>query len=104
MKDLIEAAKAVIYDWDKYQNVHHESVAMLSAAVERAEKPPAGFEEWWDKYADLKYKFVPIGQLRQLWQAAQQAERERIRAIIRDVTGGFGNCDRLMERIDAATE
>lgn len=38
MSELLQAAKAVIYDWDKYQQVQHESVNMLCAAVERAEK------------------------------------------------------------------
>lgn len=46
MSDLITAAKAVIYDWDKYQIVHLESVNMLCAAVERAENQEAvGFED-----------------------------------------------------------
>lgn len=34
------------------------------------------------------------------YEKGKQAERERIKDIICEVTGGFGNCDRLMEKID----
>lgn len=37
MTELIQAAKAVIADWDRYQNAHFASVNTLRAAVERAE-------------------------------------------------------------------
>lgn len=33
-------------------------------------------------------------------QAAQAAERERIKQIVRDVTEGRSNCNLLLERID----
>ena len=81
MNELLQAAKAVIERWDAHHVVVDGTlIADLRAAVERADKQEAvGFEEWWDANADLKYKFVPIGQAKQLWTAAQQAERERIK-------------------------
>ena len=75
MQELIEAAKAVIAEWDEQLVVGDRN---LRAAVERAEKQEAlGFDDWWDTagtgtFDDAKY----------IWGCAQQAERERVQSII----------------------
>ena len=47
-----------------------------------------------------KINYVMQGAFMHGWQEGVQAERERIKTIIREVTGGCGNCDRLMEKIE----
>lgn len=108
MNDLLDAAKAVIDAEDIPTRCN--AISKLRAAVDRAEKQEGvGFEEWWDKNADLKYKFVPIGQAKQLWNdattAATQAERERIKSLIADIgTSGRNECwdccETILEKID----
>ena len=99
MKELIEAAKSVI-EARVYTGVHREQ---LRAAVERAEKPPAGFDEWWSR--NSKYCTTPH-LTHDCWTTAQQAERERIRDIIKAVgvqgnsDDWFNACDTILERID----
>lgn len=46
MNELLQAAKAVIDGWDNYGGTTQAKIQLLRAAVERAENPPAGFEEW----------------------------------------------------------
>lgn len=96
MSELLQAAKAVIDLYDYTGPLDEcEAINRLIAAVDRAEKQKyTGFEEWWDKNADLKYKFVPIGQAKQLWNAAstaaQQAERERCAILCERLPYGSG--------------
>ena len=54
------------------------------------------FEEYWGEDPDP-------GKIsaRHAWNAAQAAERERIKQIVRDVTEGRSNCNLLLERIAA---
>ena len=97
MQELIDAAKAVIAEWNKYQVVGDRN---LRAAVERAEKPAAGFEEWWSFQG-----FYPCSKkyAKELWIAGQQAERERIREIISDLHSDgdvWLHVDSIRERID----
>ena len=100
MNELITAAKAVIYDWDKYQNVQHESVNMLSAAVERAEKQEAvGFDEW---FPTSGWNPECVEYILEVWQAAQQAERERCREIV--ITMGGPDVPELLKQIDSGEE
>lgn len=106
MNELLQAAKAVIESWDRIWIVGTDvKIKKLRAAVERAENPPAGFEEWWSFQG-----FYPVSKkyAKELWQAAQQAERERIRDIINSVLDVNGRdddwyvaCNLIMERIDA---
>lgn len=106
MNELLQAAKAVI-DADDIPT-RCNAISKLRAAVDRAEKQDAvGFDEWWDANADLKYKFVPIGQAKQLWTAAQQAERERLKEIIKQFSSECSEdgewvrcCNELLEKID----
>ena len=82
MSELIEAAKAVIAEWDERLVVGDRN---LRAAVERAEKQEAvGFYEWlktWHK--TNRYEGRPLAPSEKtIWTAAQQAERERIRARV----------------------
>lgn len=107
MNKLIEAAKAVIDEWDSNALFLTPSITKLRAAIERAEKPPAGFEEWADNNNLSEYGKACS---RKAWQDAQYAERKRIRAIIKAVrvqgawSLWFDACDRIMERVDAATK
>ena len=106
MTDLLTAAKAVIYDWDKYQIVHCESVNMLCAAVERAEnqdvKNAADFIGWAStvKGVNPVDGWVDFGF--DAWTAAQQAERERCREIV--ITMGGPDVPDLLRQIDSGEE
>ena len=104
MNELLTAAKAVIADWDDRQVVGDRN---LRAAVERAEEPVADFDKWvFEQDVDNCGK---IGLMELAWQAAKQAERERIRDIIKAVAvqgnsdAWFDACDTIMEKIDAPT-
>lgn len=59
------------------------------------------FLDWLDKHHLHRWDISPKIAFEAGYEEGQQAERERIKEIIREVTGGFGNCDRLMEKIDA---
>lgn len=96
MTDLLTAAKAVIYDWDKYQIVHCESVNMLCAAVERAETPPADYNEWTARHSGQTVS--PY----ELWTAAQMTERERCREIV--IAMGGPDVPDLLRQIDSGEE
>lgn len=78
MKDLIHAAKSVIDYWNRSWPLG-DKLIQLRAAVERAEKQEAvGFDEW---YESVTIDFENCEDAaRRAWTAAQQAERERIRA------------------------
>lgn len=80
MSELIDAAKAVIDLYDYTGPLDEcEAINRLIAAVERAEKPPAGFRDWWES-DERGWYGIEIGAA--AWAAAQQAERERIRARV----------------------
>lgn len=95
MNELIQAAKAVIADWDRYQNAHFASVNTLRAAVEKTENPPIDYNEWTRKNAGK------VLSAHEVWTAAQQADRARIKQII---TYQFGelvsDLSEVMEMID----
>ena len=86
MSELLQAAKAAISAMDTL----HVQVPwvrpvfeQLRAAVERVEKQEvAGFEDWWG-HQDTWHCYKNAA--RKSWTAAQQAERERIKAIINGV-------------------
>lgn len=90
MNELLQAAKAVIDLYDYTGPLDEcEAINRLIAAVERAENAIKGTDAYEHGYM--------AGQ-----KAMKAHERERIKVIVREVTGGFGNCDRLMEKIDDA--
>jgi predicted oxidoreductase len=100
MSSLLKAAKAVIDA--KYFPQQRAAINALQAAVERAEKQEdVWFEEWISRNSG---RFVSPPEV---WTAAQQAERERIRDIIKAVgvqgehDKWFDACDAIMEKIDA---
>ena len=103
MNELIDAAKAVIDIWQN-QGIFHVSsdhMTRLRAAVERAEEPPAGFDEWLSTHnsAYPADEWVEFG--RDAYKAAQQAERERIKEIIRYELGALvSDLSDVMEMID----
>lgn len=75
MNELIKAAKAVIEKWDLIKPEQVPAyIKELHAAVERAENPPADYNAWTAKNAG------EVLSAHEVWTAAQQAERERIRA------------------------
>lgn len=112
MNELLQAAKAVIDEWDVAGQLGQVDVNYLRAAVERAEKQeakpwtkpiPTDFKEWWETYALNKYGMGPAYHA---WSAGQQAERERILDILhehRDVFMEGGLC-LVVEKIDAPIE
>lgn len=78
MNELLQAAKAVIKRFSDWDCVHIDN---LRIAVERAENPPAenppaDFREWYEGsgFDDSEWPAYAA------WTAAQQAERERLRA------------------------
>lgn len=110
MSELIEAAKAVInYEHDtNYCFV--DRVSELRAAVEEFERQEAvGFNEWLStqKYTYQADDWLEINFGKSAWTAAQQAERARIRDIIKAVgvqgehDKWFECADAIMEKIDA---
>lgn len=79
MSALIEAAKAVIAEWDNQQVVGDRK---LRAAVERAEKQEVDFVKWWERtYGGKTCRAFAEDS----WKTAQQAERERIKKMIDDM-------------------
>lgn len=72
MKDLVDAAKAVIEATDILDRWC--AIDNLQAAVEQVEKPPTNFVDWFALRQSKRPTYF------EAWQAAQQAERERIRA------------------------
>ena len=96
MKDLIDAAKAVV-DWWEDKDPSDLPIERLIAAVERADKPPADFESWYDENIEGCFDVGIYDSTKSAWVAAQQAERERIKKILGEWVGG-----ELMEKIDAA--
>lgn len=97
MNELIEAAKAVIERWDAHHVVIDGTlVADLRAAVERAENPPADYNEWTARHSGQTVS--PY----ELWTAAQQAERERCREIV--ITMGGPDVPDLLRQIDSGEE
>ena len=105
MSELLQAAKAVIDDLDNPRvcNVRYKAHQALRAAVDRAEKQEAvGFDRWWGEHG-FAFLETPSLHAREIWTAAQQAERERIKKII----GGLVEQDdpwihfsTLLEKID----
>ena len=82
MNDLVKAARDALELIEKIDTAIYstdEVVGKLRAAVELAEKQEAvGFDEWFEK--QLKYPTFE-----QTWNAAQQAERERIKDVIAEL-------------------
>lgn len=100
MNDLITAAKAVIEMWDQSPPIEHcQRRATLRDAVERAEKPSVDFMEWWKTFPLNTYGIVPAFHG---WEAGQQAEREKIKDIIKgQASGGWVRCcNQILEMID----
>lgn len=105
MNELLDAAKSVIDDWDSGDRWC--AIAHLRAAVDRAEKQEAvGFDWWWQRQGP-KYCWDSYAETaRAAWTAAQQAERERIKAIIKAVgvqgnsDSWFAACDTILEKLD----
>ena len=104
MNELIKAAKAVIEKWDLIKPDQVPAyIKELHAAVERAEKPPAYFMEWWETFPLKTDDVVPAVHA---WEAgftaAQQAEREKIKDIIKGhASGGWVRCcNQILEMID----
>ena len=103
MRELIEAAEAVIGRWDR-SPLSVDSLTMndLRAAVEQAEKQEAvGFEEW--------IKATPWTEwtAKSAWIAAQQAERERIKDIVVELIypeDPWIHYSTILEKIDASTD
>ena len=93
MSDLLEAAKAVIGEFG-YLNLTR--IEKLRAAVERAENPPANYNEWTARHSGQTVS--PY----ELWTAAQQAERERCREIVK--TMGGPDVPDLLRQIDSREE
>jgi hypothetical protein len=81
MSDLLEAAKAVIEELDEKSTrvLSVDNEDRLRAAVERAEEPPTGFDEWWSRQG-----FYPCSKkyAKELWEAAQATERERAKVLL----------------------
>lgn len=100
MNELLQAAKAVIAQWDRngypVELVMWEPIKQLRAAVERAENPPAGYGEWTSKNAGK------VLSAHEVWTAAQQAERERCREIV--ITMGGPEVPDLLRQIDSGEE
>ena len=100
MNELIEAAKAVIERWDMHGCVMEKVlIDGLRAAVERAENPPANYNEWTARHSGQTVS--PY----ELWTAAQLAEREKwVRAAKRmEEEHSYKYLDELLEMIDAPT-
>lgn len=101
MNELLDAAKAVIEMWDQSPPIEHcQRRATLRDAVEQAEKPSDDFMKWWrDSYPINKFGIVPAFHG---WQAGQQAERERIKEIVKNhASGGWVRCcTKILEKID----
>ena len=102
MSELLAAAKAVIEAADTGDRWC--AIANLSAAVERAEKQEAvGFDEW---FPTSGWNPECVEYILEVWQAAQHAERERIKKIVEAVgvqgehDQWFDACDTIMEKID----
>lgn len=114
MSELIAAAKAVIDNWDRHWPLD-SLLNRLKSAVERAEKQeskpwtkpiPADFKEWWETYALNKYGMGPAYHA---WSAGQQAERMRIKDLLKQSSdwfedGQMAQANWLLEKIDATTE
>lgn len=108
MSELLQAAKAVIEYWDAEatNNLQNEVIDNLRAAVDRAEKQEAvGFEEWWVTPNGCLNKY----ECETAWTAGQQAERERIKTIIKRFSSECSEdgewvrcCNELLEKIDEA--
>lgn len=112
MKELIEAAKAVIecfYDTDTPPATRVDALRALDTTVEQAEKAEKQedivFYEWlksWHKAN--KYEGRPLAPSEKtIWTAAQQAERERwIKAVkLMEEEHAYRYLDELLEKIDA---
>lgn len=102
MKELLEAAKAVIDNWDKHWPLD-KLLNDLKSAVERADNPPADYNEWTSKNSGK------VLSAHEVWTAAQQADRERIKDIIAAIGVSGKNecwdcCETILEKIDATTE
>lgn len=104
--ELMRAALTAIEVWSHRDPETLPIVAELRAAVERAEKQEAvGFEEWWGQQNEWHcYKDVA----RKAWTAAQQAERMRIKDLLKQSSDWFeddqmAQANWLLEKIDATT-
>lgn len=104
MNDLITSAKAVIECWDDPKEPAVMHVDNLRAAVERAEKQETvGFDEW---FPTSGWNPECVEYILEVWQAAQQAERERIKKMIGDMIDQddpWIHYSTLLEKIDDST-
>ena len=105
MNELLQAAKAVIEATDTGDRWC--AIANLSAAVERAEKQEAAVQIWYRKHWEAMEHKSRAWLSWEVWQAAQQAERERIKAVIRQFSAECSEdgewvmcCDELLENIE----
>ena len=81
MNELLAAAKAVIDLYEYTGTIEEcEAVNRLYDAVERAENPLNDFDKWWGQTEIWPSEYTAAASA---WIAAQQAERERIRARVR---------------------
>ena len=109
MNELLQAAKAVIDRWDNYSTIMDSRVIHdLRAAVERAVKPPAYFDEWMANNSTSEMRSADRVDLFGIWYAAQHAERERIRGEIETLKSNCSDdgewrecCNEILEMIDA---
>ena len=101
MSELLQAAKAVIDNWACVSHARlGYYVEELSDAVERAEKQEAvGFDEW---FPTSGWNPECVEYILEVWQAAQQAERERCREIV--ITMGGPDVPELLKQIDSGEE
>lgn len=105
MTELIQAAKAVIADWNRYQNAHFASVNTLRAAVERAEIQNAGFDAWFLKNYQGVFDWAIYESIKSKWTSVQQTERERIKQIITYQFGDLvSDLDEVFQMIDDDSE
>jgi len=118
MNRLIEAAKAVIadfnYDEDDYPN--DQVIANLRAAVERAEKQEAEsikfderFHHWFIGHRKMLFELGTYDCAEMAWTAAQQAERMRIKDLLKQSSDWFeddqmAQANWLLEKIDAGED
>ena len=108
MSELLDAAKAVIEKWDLIKPEQVPSyIKELHAAVERSEEQESvGFEEWFEPNYKMLAELWTGDCAKTGWNAGVQAERERIKEIIKavkeDADAHFAwefCCEELLEKI-----
>jgi hypothetical protein len=102
MNELIDAAKAVCDQYDYTGTVEEcEAVNRLYAAVERAEKQDANFEEWFVKNYKGVFDLAIYESIKAAWITAKQGERGRIKQIIHyQFSELVSDLSEVMEMID----